>query len=143
MLDQTVNSTDPLTAKDQIPVDLHVLVLDSSKKKMAPTTLLPPRKITESFVLSFDTNDVEQFKERNNHSGLGEVLWVPSVDEFQQKTEGKDRGFTTYSMHPFCLSFFRLPSNLSNLFCRYQYQVESTRGSSFGRFFVANVSETP
>jgi hypothetical protein len=81
MSDQTINSTDPLTAKDQIPVDLHVLALDSSEK-MASTTLLLPRKITESFVLSFDTDDVEQFKQRNNHSGLGEVLWVPSVDEF-------------------------------------------------------------
>lgn len=81
MSDQTINSTDPLTAKDQIPVDLHVLALDSSEK-MGSTTLLLPRKITESFVLSFDTDDVEQFKQRNNHSGLGEVLWVPSVDEF-------------------------------------------------------------
>lgn len=63
---------------DQMPVESRILTLhNSSSEKTA---------FAESFVLSFDTGDVEQFKQRNNHSGLGNVVWVPSVDGFQQKT---------------------------------------------------------
>jgi hypothetical protein len=42
--------------------------------------------IVESFVLSLDADNVEQFKQRNNHSGLGDVLWAPGVDGYQQQT---------------------------------------------------------
>ena len=56
-------------------------------EEMVLKALPPPRIIIiEPFVLSFDMDHVEQFKQRNNHSGLRKVLWVPGVDGFHQKT---------------------------------------------------------
>lgn len=50
------------------------------------TTVTERRMITESFVISFDPEDVEGFMERNNHSGITEeAVWVAGVDGFDQK----------------------------------------------------------
>jgi GR25 family glycosyltransferase involved in LPS biosynthesis len=43
------------------------------------------RLITESFVISFDNERASKFVERNHHSDIDPVLWVPAVDGFSQK----------------------------------------------------------
>lgn len=43
------------------------------------------RLITESFVISFDSERADKFVKRNHHSDIDPVLWVPAVDGFSQK----------------------------------------------------------
>jgi hypothetical protein len=62
--------------------------IDSTEDTKATAAKTPVRRnLVESFVISFDDDDnVEKFKQRNNHSGLGDVLWVPAVDGHSQRT---------------------------------------------------------
>ena len=45
----------------------------------------PSRNITESFVISFDPENVRRFVERNRGAGVDPVLWAPAVDGFHQR----------------------------------------------------------
>jgi GR25 family glycosyltransferase involved in LPS biosynthesis len=81
-VDSTANNV-PLLLKDPVPSKSD-FAMDSPKTTAATTP--KRRNHVESFVISFDTDNAEQFKQRNDHSGLGEVLWVPSVDGYQQNT---------------------------------------------------------
>jgi hypothetical protein len=53
----------------------------SSSSSSSSTTFL-----LETFALSFDPTSVERLQQRNQHSNLGNVLWVHGVDGLQQRT---------------------------------------------------------
>ena len=63
---------------------------ETSVFETEPVPSLPPptkRTISESFVISFDSEKVDQFIERNHRANASdEFLWVPAVDGFHQPT---------------------------------------------------------
>jgi hypothetical protein len=82
-IDSTAGNV-PLRLTNPVPSKSDFLAQGSSKKTAATT----PKhwNLVETFVISFETDSVKQFKQRNNHSGFGDVLWIPGVDGYQQKT---------------------------------------------------------
>jgi len=70
-------------ARLSLSVPDSLTMLPSATEVAAATTTR--RNIVESSVISFDTEKVDQFMERNSHSFGGQpVLWVPGVDGFHQ-----------------------------------------------------------
>jgi GR25 family glycosyltransferase involved in LPS biosynthesis len=68
----------------QLELMMSTSLLFKGNSEELPNNYNNKKKITESFVLSMDTNKAHNFKQRNDNSALGDVLWVPGVDGYVQ-----------------------------------------------------------
>eukprot|EP00545_Synedropsis_sp_CCMP1620_P013688 CAMPEP_0119026612 /NCGR_PEP_ID=MMETSP1176-20130426/35771_1 /TAXON_ID=265551 /ORGANISM="Synedropsis recta cf, Strain CCMP1620" /LENGTH=338 /DNA_ID=CAMNT_0006982361 /DNA_START=258 /DNA_END=1271 /DNA_ORIENTATION=+ len=83
-----VNTTPPIPVsftEEERSTSSNSTSINDTEEPLSRMLMPKRRKITESFVLSMDTDRFQKFVDRNDESAVGKVLWVPGVDGFQQE----------------------------------------------------------